>query len=119
MEFTNKEVSELLKKLGIPCSLTGYEYIKESVMLISQNERDKAAITRDVYPHIANAFKTTTSAVERCIRHAIEVSMDRADPRLIKDVFGFSYKAIKGKPTNKEFLYGITDYLINCNEDNE
>ena len=36
------------------------------------------AVTKQLYPSVAKRYNTTSSRVERAIRHAIEVAWDRA-----------------------------------------
>ena len=68
-------------------------------------------ITKLLYPEIAKKCKTTTSSVERAIRHAIEVAWSRGQIDVIKDIFGYTVNAGKGQPTNSEFIALIADKL--------
>lgn len=69
------------------------------------------AITKILYPAIAKHFKTTSSRVERAIRHAIEVAWDRGDLETLQAYFGYTVSGLKGKPTNSEFISMIADRL--------
>lgn len=64
-----------------------------------------------LYPSIAKKYKTTSSSVERAIRHAIEVAWGRGKIEVIEDMFGYTVSAGKGKPTNSEFIALIADKL--------
>ena len=64
-----------------------------------------------MYPSIAKKYKTTSSSVERAIRHAIEVAWGRGKIEVIEDMFGYTVSAGKGKPTNSEFIALIADKL--------
>ena len=68
-------------------------------------------ITKLLYPSIAKKYKTTSSSVERAIRHAIEVAWGRGKIEVIEDMFGYTVSAGKGKPTNSEFIALIADKL--------
>ena len=68
-------------------------------------------ITKLLYPTIAKKYKTTSSSVERAIRHAIEVAWSRGKMDVIQDLFGYTIHAGKGKPTNSEFIALIADKL--------
>ena len=68
-------------------------------------------ITKVLYPSIAKKFKTTSSRVERAIRHAIEVAWDRGDIETLQNYFGYTVSGVKGKPTNSEFISMIADRL--------
>lgn len=68
-------------------------------------------ITKLLYPTIAKKYKTTSSSVERAIRHAIEVAWSRGKMDVIQELFGYTIHAGKGKPTNSEFIALIADKL--------
>ena len=68
-------------------------------------------ITKLLYPTIAKKYKTTSSSVERAIRHAIEVAWGRGKIDVIEEMFGYTVSAGKGKPTNSEFIALISDKL--------
>ena len=69
------------------------------------------AVTKELYPSVAKSFKTTSSRVERAIRHAIEVAWDRGDLDVLSSYFGYTIHSLKGKPTNSEFIAMISDKL--------
>ena len=69
------------------------------------------AITKELYPEIADKYDTTTSRVERAIRHAIEVSWSRGDYDLMESLFGHSVDYDRAKPTNSEFIATVADKL--------
>ena len=69
------------------------------------------AVTKELYPKIADEFNTTPSRVERAIRHAIEVAWSRGSVDTINQLFGYTVHNIKGKPTNSEFIAMISDKL--------
>ena len=68
-------------------------------------------ITKLLYPTIAKKYKTTSSSVERAIRHAIEVAWNKGQIDVLEDMFGYTISAGKGKPTNSEFIALIADKL--------
>ena len=69
------------------------------------------SITKILYPSIAKKFQTTSSRVERAIRHAIEVAWSRGKMDTLDDLFGYTISNGKGKPTNSEFIALITDKI--------
>ena len=64
-----------------------------------------------LYPTVAQKFETTSSRVERAIRHAIETAWDRGNLDTLNSFFGYTINTYKGKPTNSEFIALITDKL--------
>ena len=104
-------VTKLLHGLGVPSHIKGYQYIREGVILMYENPDIVGAITKELYPEIANKFDTTVSRVERAIRHAIEVSWNRGDIDLMEEIFGHSVDYDRAKPTNSEFIVTVSDKL--------
>ena len=70
------------------------------------------AITKVLYPGIAEKFDTSPSKVERAIRHAIEVAWTRGKIDNINTIFGYNIYSKHDKPTNGEFIALIADKLI-------
>ena len=105
------EVSSMLHNLGIPSHVKGYKYIREGIMLLYSSEDSMHLITKEIYPEIALKFNTTSSRVERAIRHAIEISWIRGDLKLMENIFGNSIDFERSRPTNSEFLTTIADRL--------
>lgn len=105
------KISKMLHSLGIPSHIKGYQYIRESIMLIYNNPYIIGGITKELYPEVANKFRTTSSRVERAIRHAIEVSWNRGDYEYMEELFGHSVDYDRAKPTNSEFIATVADKL--------
>ena len=104
-------VTKLLHGLGVPSHIKGYKYIREGILLMYESPYIVGAITKELYPEIANKYDTTVSRVERAIRHAIEVSWNRGDIELMEEVFGHSVDYDRAKPTNSEFIVTLSDKL--------
>lgn len=68
-------------------------------------------ITKLLYPTVAKRYQTTSSRVERAIRHAIEIAWDRGDIDVLTRIFSYTVHTTKGKPTNSEFIALIADHL--------
>lgn len=104
-------ITQVLHEIGVPAHIKGYTYLRQSIMLAVENPPMLDAITKVLYPQVAETFQTTPSRVERAIRHAIEVAWDRGDLATLERWFGATISQLKGKPTNSEFIALITDKL--------
>ena len=104
-------ITKMLHSLGIPSHIKGYQYIRESILLIYRNPYIIGGITKELYPTVATKYKTTSSRVERAIRHAIEVSWNRGDYDYMEELFGHSVDYDRAKPTNSEFIATVADKL--------
>lgn len=104
-------VTETIHEIGIPAHIKGYQYLRHAIMLVVDNLDVINSITKKLYPTVAQDFNTTSSRVERAIRHAIEVAWDRGDTEVLNSIFGYTVANTKGKPTNSEFIAMIADRL--------
>ncbi len=104
-------ITKILHELGIPSHIKGYQYIREGVAILYERPGVVGAITKELYPDIADKYDTTVSRVERAIRHAIEVSWNRGNWDLMEEIFGHSVDIDKAKPTNSEFIVTVADKL--------
>ncbi len=104
-------ITSLLHSLGIPSHIKGYIYIRDGINIMYNNPSLIGAITKELYPEIASRYDTTSSRVERAIRHAIEVSWSRGDYDLMETIFGHSVDYDRAKPTNSEFIATLADKL--------
>lgn len=104
-------VTEVIHQIGVPAHIKGYQYLREAIMMAVEDMEAVSAITKVLYPSIAKKFRTTSSRVERAIRHAIEVAWDRGDIETLQSYFGYTVSGVKGKPTNSEFISMIADRL--------
>ncbi|HML31587.1 sporulation transcription factor Spo0A [Sporomusa sphaeroides] len=105
------EVTNIIREIGIPAHIKGYQYLRDAIMMIVAEVELLGAVTKVLYPMIAEKYSTTPSRVERAIRHAIEVAWNRGNIDMINKLFGYTIKLDKGKPTNSEFMAMIADKL--------
>ncbi len=105
------EVTRIIHEIGVPAHVKGYQYLRAAIMLVTEEVNYLGAVTKELYPTIANKYDTTPSRVERAIRHAIELAWDRGDMDRINKFFGYTINGEKGKPTNSEFIAIIADKL--------
>lgn len=105
------DVTEIIHEIGVPAHIKGYQYLRDAIVM-SVNDMDMLnSITKVLYPTIAKKYQTTSSRVERAIRHAIEVAWSRGKMDTIDEMFGYTIHNGKGKPTNSEFIALITDRI--------
>jgi len=104
-------VTEIIHDVGVPAHIKGYQYLRQAIILTVNDMEIINAVTKVLYPAVAEHFATTPSRVERAIRHAIEVAWDRGDLETLQKYFGYTVNSTKGKPTNSEFIAMIADRL--------
>lgn len=104
-------VSDIMHQIGVPAHIKGYQYLREAIILSINDTEMMNSVTKVLYPTVAKRFSTTSSRVERAIRHAIEVAWDRGDVDVLSSYFGYTIQNSRGKPTNSEFIAMISDKL--------
>lgn len=105
------QVTEILHQIGVPAHIKGYHYLRDSIIMAIEDPEIINAVTKQLYPSVAKQYETTSSRVERAIRHAIEVAWDRGDVDVLNSYFGYTIHNTRGKPTNSEFIAMISDKL--------
>lgn len=105
------DITNIIHEIGIPAHIKGYHYLREAIMMVVEEVDLLGSVTKILYPRIADKFDTTSSRVERAIRHAIEVAWSRNNIETIKKFFGYTINTERGKPTNSEFIALVADRL--------
>ena len=107
----NRQIITMLRKLGVPANLLGYEYLKTAIELCLADKSAINRMTKQLYPAVAKHHGTTASRAERAIRHAIETAFDKGDTAVLQDIFGYTISSSRGKPTNGEFIATVVEEL--------
>lgn len=105
------QVTQIIHQIGVPAHIKGYQYLRTAILLTIKDSDIINSVTKVLYPSVAKKYQTTTSRVERAIRHAIEVAWDRGDVDTLNSYFGYTIQNNRGKPTNSEFIAMIADNL--------
>lgn len=112
----NKQLEEKITNIfitvGIPAHIKGYQFLREAIKMAIDNPDIINSITKKLYPSIADRFATSSSKVERAIRHAIEVAWNRGKIENINSVFGLKVYSSNEKPTNGEFIALVADKML-------
>ena len=104
-------VSDIMCQIGVPAHIKGYQYLRSAIILCVNDKEMLGSVTKILYPTVAKEYNTTSSRVERAIRHAIEVAWNRGDVDVLSSFFGYTIQAERGKPTNSEFIAMIADKI--------
>ena len=110
-ESLENRVTNMIHEIGIPAHIKGYHYLRDAIMMAVEDMDVLNAITKILYPTVAKKYRTTSSRVERAIRHAIEVAWSRGKLDILDELFGYTVSNGKGKPTNSEFIALVSDTI--------
>lgn len=108
----DERITSIFLSIGIPAHIKGYQFLKEAIKLVIKKPEIINSITKQLYPSIARNFETSSSKVERAIRHAIEVAWNRGRIENLNTIFGYNIYTKNDKPTNGEFIALIADRLM-------
>lgn len=108
----DERISNIFVSVGIPAHIKGYQFLREGIRLTVDNPQIINSITKGLYPAIATRYSTTSSKVERAIRHAIEVAWNRGKIENINSLFGIKVYTSNDKPTNGEFIALLADKML-------
>lgn len=106
-----EHITHMIHEIGIPAHIKGYHYLRDAIMMAVNDMDILNAVTKIMYPEVAKKHHTTSSRVERAIRHSIEVAWNRGKLDTLEELFGYTVSTGKGKPTNSEFIALIADNI--------
>lgn len=94
----DKKIFDILLNYQIPTHVKGYAYLKEAIKMVYDDSKIMGAVTKRLYPGIAEKYDDAPNRVERSIRHAIELAWYKTK---------FSIE----KPTNSMFITLMAEKL--------
>lgn len=104
-------ITKIIQELGIPAHIKGYRYVRLAVELVIKDMDLLGAVTKELYPQVAEEFDSTPSRVERAIRHAIDVVWQRGNQKALEKYFKNNINE-NVKPTNSQFIARIADTIM-------
>ena len=104
-------ITEIFHNLGVPSHIKGYLYLKTAVELVVNEVELLGAITKKLYPRIAETYNSKGSRVERSIRHAIDLTWEQGNQSILKKYFKNVITSSRGKPTNSQFIAKVADII--------
>ena len=110
-QFLMSQITIALKGLGIPANVQGYKLLRDSLYIVCMDFTKMQAINKNIYQALAQRYHTSSTRIERNIRHAIETAATRGDPDAFYTYFGYTISSEKGKPTNGEFIATLADRI--------
>lgn len=106
------EITKVLLELGIPINLQGFEFFRESVLIVIKQPSMIKKVTKGLYPQVGGYFDVKPTVVERSMRHAADHGYLKTGFRTINKYFRISDdKGWDYKPTNSELVALIAEYL--------
>jgi len=88
------DITEYLDGNGFKRHLKGFNFLRIAILKCMEDPSIMSRVTKELYPYVAASADTTSSKVERAIRHSIEITFP-----------------IFEKPTNSEFIALVADVI--------
>jgi len=105
------QITKIFHQIGIPAHIKGYQYLRTAIMYSVNDAQMIGNITKALYPSVAKVYKTTTSRVERAIRHAIGLAWQSNKFENQQRIFADTIDAGRGQPTCGQMISRLADIL--------
>ena len=104
-------ITDIFHKLGICKYYLGIDFTSYAMELIDSDKQYLNYVTKYLYIDIAKEFNTTTTSVEKNFRTVINRIWNNSDicKDAIFEIFGEKFLCMK--PSNKEFVQMIYEYV--------
>ena len=104
------QVTELLHKIGIPAHFKGYNYLRDAVMVVMEEDGlFGGSLTKELYPRLAEKYNTTPGGVEAAIRNAVITAWEHGNRDYLEELTG---RTTRGRfPTNSLIIAKLADQL--------
>lgn len=107
--YARYKISQKLKKLGMTVHLTGYKYILDAIELYVKDLNFR--ITSDIYKTLSIRYNTAVANIDRCMRHAIEVTWRDSSISCLQKYYPKPDKVYENRPSVLEFVSCIAKQL--------
>jgi two-component system response regulator (stage 0 sporulation protein A) len=104
-------VSKVLREIGIPVHNRGYRLLRDAILLALEKPETLFAVSRLLYPPVAERYGSSSKSVERAIGRAIEIAWERGEKDVLQKYFNIFALPAGYKPTTKEFIAHIVDMI--------
>lgn len=104
-------VTVVLRGLGVPARLSGYQYLREAIIMLVNDMDIAHSITKVLYYDIAKRHGSSPNRIERAIRTAVNASWENGNPTAFDYFFGYSASDSRRKPCNSEYMVQIADRI--------
>lgn len=109
-----RAITNKLLDLGLDAGGRGFIYVRSAVRLAAEclEKKEFPTYTDGIYPNVAKEFSTTSSRVERAIRHSIEKAFIETNPENLYMIFRNSINPNTGKVDNSTFINRVADEIL-------
>lgn len=103
-------VTQLLHEIGVPPHFKGYGYLRDAVLLVVRDPSlINGALTRQLYPKLAQKYGTTAAGVEAAIRNCMVACWQGGNREYLSGLTGVAGTRRKTFPTNSVVIARLAD----------
>lgn len=110
--LTRKYIMDYLQSMGFRTSMIGTKCLQEILFWIVSGEKKLVDTSLgELYAAAGKVYNNSDTNVEKAIRVAIEATWRGAKLATLEQYYPFEYDKDKGKPTNRDFIYNMSEKL--------
>lgn len=103
-------VTHLLHEMGVPPNFKGYNYLRDAVLMALRDPQLLGgALTKRLYPQLAEKYGSTPGGVEAAIRNAVLACYERGNQEFIHELCGAGSR--RSCPTNSMVIAKLADHI--------
>lgn len=87
-ETKEQIIIKLLHDMGVPPHFKGFVYLRDAVIFCENRGYVGGALTKEIYPSLANRYNATTGGVEAAIRNAVVAAWENGNREYISKLCG-------------------------------
>ncbi len=112
-EYSAKTTA-VLREIGIQAHTKGFKYLRMAILLTLDDPGMISAVTKELYPAVAERYGTTVCGVERAMRSAIGHAWNKGDIAALGKYFAYDMTSFQPRPANSFFIATIAEYIRYC-----
>ena len=110
-EMIRHEAAQFLQKLSVPKHLKGYQFLQDAIVMAVEDMDVVNAMSKVVYPVLAQKYGTTPHSIEHAMRYAIIQLWDLGDLKELQSFFGYTVSPMRAVCTIAEFIALAADTI--------
>lgn len=87
-ESAEKQIIKILHEMGVPPHFKGFTYLRDAVLMCQSRGYVGGALTKEIYPALAEKYNATIGGVEAAIRNAVVAAWENGNPEYISALCG-------------------------------
>ena len=108
-----KNVTVLLEKIGALPHLSGYMFLRDTIIKVYDDETSGKCLEKGVYVYVAEKYDTSVSSVCNAINNLLKNLFRKQDCKELEKIYSY-YPSLRDKYSNKQVILALVGYLKKC-----